>query len=259
MAQPLFLEIFAGQGELSRAMRQRGWIAIEWDILWGPSWDLTRPGPARTLRGWLISRLFDAVHLGTPCSSFSRARDRAGVRAPGSAGWPGALRSAAAPWGLAAVQHRDDLAALRLGNTLARFSIGIWRLCKRLVIPASLENPATSRLWDLPELVAAGRWEDSHEVVTHYCQDGMPWKKATRFRGLFMDLSAVPRRCSGPRGLCSRTGRPHQALEGRSPAGPLWTKVAEPYPRPLSNRLAAALHSATVALNVKCVESILLQ
>eukprot|EP00969_Alexandrium_andersonii_P073190 3229189-Alexandrium_andersonii.AAC.1 len=82
--------------------------------------------------------------------------------------------------------------------------------------------------------------------------DGMPWKKATKFLGIFLDLDPVERRCTGR--LCQRTGRPHQVLPGRSPQGPLWTKVAEPYPAPLARRLAKAFETAVMTVQCRCVE-----
>ena len=184
------------------------------------------------------------MHLGIPCNSWTRARDRGPLKLPGVAGWPSRLRSDQEPWGLAALVNPPDIAAVLVGNTLARLSVSLMRICRRLGLPFSAENPALSRLWGLPPFRQMLRWAGASWQVTHYCLDGMPWKKPTGLLGYLVDLDPVVRRCSGR--LCERTGRCHQPLTGRSPAGPLWTLVAQPYPKPLAWRLARALVSARV-------------
>ncbi|CAK0822068.1 unnamed protein product [Prorocentrum cordatum] len=53
-------------------------------------------------------------------------------------------------------------------------------------------------------------------------------------------------RCVGgsKRGICSRTGRGHQQLQGKDPAGHFYAKLAEPYPKRLCKALATAYYNS---------------
>ena len=53
------MEVFSGKGDLARALRAEGFMVIEWDVKWGPEWDLTKPKVAQLLRGctWSPQRL----------------------------------------------------------------------------------------------------------------------------------------------------------------------------------------------------------
>ena len=56
------------------------------------------------------------------------------------------------------------------------------------------------------------------------------------------DRERLGKTCAGRAGVCSRTLRPHLQLSGRDPVSrKLWTQIAEPYPRNLSESLAYAL------------------
>ena len=85
---PTALELFSGAGGLSAALRQDGYLVVEVDRKYGAN-VLRRSLQAR-LRGAVVANLFDVVHCGPPCSSFSRARDR---------GWHSRLRSDSYPDG----------------------------------------------------------------------------------------------------------------------------------------------------------------
>ena len=106
VAPPVFVEVFSGKGDLAKALRELGCLVIEWDIDFGPEWDLTRPSVAKQLRGWVAGGLVWGLHFGVPCETWTRARDRGPVRtAEQHAGWPGRLRSNQELWGLSALQH----------------------------------------------------------------------------------------------------------------------------------------------------------
>ncbi|CAK0827935.1 unnamed protein product [Prorocentrum cordatum] len=52
-------------------------------------------------------------------------------------------------------------------------------------------------------------------------------------------------RCAGSkRGICSRTGRGHQQLQGKDPAGQFYTKLAEPCPKVLCKAIATACYNS---------------
>ncbi|CAK0855346.1 unnamed protein product [Prorocentrum cordatum] len=106
-----------GSGNFSRAWRRRqralGDAIFEWDIRWGDEYDLTRQRAQRLVRGWVNNGLIAAVWLGTPCHSWSRARD---IR-PG----PPPLRSDLHVMGLPDLAPRDA-EKVRIGNALMKFS-----------------------------------------------------------------------------------------------------------------------------------------
>ena len=173
------------------------------------------------------------MHLGTPCSSFSRARR--GV--PGSPGGP--LRTKQFPSGLPGLPHDDDH-KVNVGNTLASFSAEVVKTCLKQGTLCSLENPRFSFLWDFPDIENICRYGEA--ALFDFCCFGTAWKKPTKF--MFWNsfgTSSINRLCQtsleGGHKICSRTGRRHQILEGKAPGGKSWTCVAEPYPHRLVKHL----------------------
>ena len=147
------------------------------------------------------------------------------------------------PLGLPHLSPSDALKVSR-GNCLARFSFGLFSLCRTLRIPVVLENPSTSWLWSLPGALALARLYNVRDVDVDFCAFGTPWRKRTRLRFCHLDLSGLQEaRCSG-RGICSFSKCPHKVLEGKDAAGRFWTHVAEPYPRGLCLELARAYKQA---------------
>ena len=242
-ASLIFLDIFSGEGGLAAALRRKGFLVLDWDILHGPAWDLLQPANQKLVRGWVAEGVIWGVHLGTPCQSFTRARDWGPIKQPGQKGWPSRLRSDAHPWGLPELVNPHDIIAVQVGNRFANFSISVLNTCRVHGIPCSVENPAGSRLWLLLAFKIMARHAQWREVVTHYCMWENLWKKPTRFAGFYLDLLPIERLCHG-RALCSRTGCKHQCLQGTAPSGAMWTKVAEPYPTPMCNSLAGCFEEA---------------
>ena len=73
-------------------MANEGFYVLLWDITLGPEYGLLVRKNHGLLLGWIRAGLVIAMHLGTPCTSLTRARD-----APGG---PPPLRSNELPWGL---------------------------------------------------------------------------------------------------------------------------------------------------------------
>ena len=234
------IEVFSGTGSFSSAWRRQvGLPIIEFDIRHGEQYDLTLPSVQKLVRGWVSGSLVTAVWMGTPCSSFSRARDRGGG--------PPRLRSDVQPLGLPGLSPKDD-EKVRVGNILMTFSASILRLCSRLIIPCALENPATSRIWLCPALAAACRLSPIRFIKTDFCMYGMPWRKRTKIAAVHVDLEPCSRLCKG-RGICSNSHKPHVELSGKF-QGVFRTSIAEPYPRALSNALARSFKDALAALEI---------
>jgi hypothetical protein len=239
------VELFAGTGRFTRAMQQH-MPTLKWDILMGDSYDLLKRENQYLIFGWIKAGRVAAVWMGTPCDSMTKARNR-----PGG---PPALRNAKHPHGLPNLRPADQ-AAVRVGNVLGRFSAHVLLLCCFLLIPAVIENPATSWLWSTKWMVSLQRRRNVGLATTEFCQwQSLPFRKSTSLLHTHIDLSAVSaRRCLGAkRGLCLATGCPHHVLKGKdSESGKFWTKVAEPYPRRWCHQLALA---ADVAISLRLSE-----
>ena len=112
-------------------------------------------------------------------------------------------------------------------------------LCRTLGVPATLENPWTSRIWNLSLAEQFCKLPRVRLEYTDFCQYGMPWRKRTGFLGV--NLECEWRQCKGR--VCSRTGLPHLELKGR-PEGELLTQQAEAYPYELCRALVGAVARA---------------
>ena len=181
-----------------------------------------------------------AFHLGTPCESFTRARDVP----PG----PPPLRSDACPLGLPDLRPKDQMKVLD-GNLFMRFSAWLLLLGIRFRVPGTLENPQISRLWLCPPIQRVLRHKFTYKAVTHYCYWGMPFKKATTFVSTLFELTRLEFAICrlSKRGICDTTGRPHQQLCGQNHEGIWLTRLAQPYPPRLCRAIAKCFYDWEVA------------
>ena len=129
------------------------------------------------------------------------------------------------------------------------FSAHVVRCCVQLCIPASLENPARSRLWICPPMIHVLRLRNVKFGLSEFCQWGTPWRKSTGFLTANLDFSSVSaHRCLGAkRGMCKRTNLPHIVLAGFDANRQFLTKIAEPYPIRLRNGIAKCFRDSQVA------------
>ena len=228
----VFLEIFCGTGRLGHSIYNNcGWPVLLWDISFGENYDLTQVGNQQKILTWLYGGVIRAGHLGTPCNSFSRARDQ-----PGG---PPQLRSDLMPLGLPNLRP-GDANKVKLGNILLRFSVKVMKKARDLFIAFTIENPARSRLWICPPMSSFLRLRGVQQALVEFCAFGTRWRKSTKFVGVHVSFDCLSMcRCLGARrGLCKFTGRQHIALSGQNASGQWWTRIAEPYPRGLCRKLA---------------------
>lgn len=206
----------------------------------GEEYDLTRRINQQRILHWISSGLVRAGHLGTPCGSFSRARDQ-----PGG---PPQLRSDSNPLGLAGLRPADA-EKVRVGNVLMRFTVRVLLLALQLHVAFTLENPARSRLWLCPPVLHLMRRQHVVTQIIEFCAFGTRWRKSTKFLAVWMQLDLLQQyRCLGSRrGICKFTGVPHVPLCGLHPSGVWMTKYAEPYPWPLVRRLATMFQNTAVS------------
>ena len=227
-------------------MRGLGIAVFEMDIRREGQSDLTLRRVQRTVRSWFLRGLVAALWLGTPCTSFSRARERG----PG-----GAIRTQQYPMGLAEVSAVDK-EKIRIGNILARVSASLFDLAVQMQIPVALENPWTSWLWHMPGI---RRLINMPRVLLDkfdFCEYGMPWRKRTGLMYYGVDLAPVFVCCEG-RHLCSFTGRPHVILRGKDGEGRDRTLAAEPYPRSFCQACAKGFRDAIVSAKVASLLTVL--
>ena len=152
-----FLEIFSGSGRLGRSVHKKcGWPVLLWDLNFGEQYDLTNRTNQQRIIHWMSSGLVRAGHLGTPCNTFSRARDQPG---------PPPLRSDACPLGLQGLRP-GDAAKVRLGNILMRFTSRVLLLALQLHVPFTLENPQSFKVVVMPS------YEIPSEAKECHCQLG---------------------------------------------------------------------------------------
>lgn len=202
----VFLEIFSGSGRLGKKVAQvTGWPTLLWDIELGQQYDLLVFSNRVKIRQWMKAGWIRGFHLGTPCESFTRARDIP----PG----PPPLRSDQQPLGLSGLKPHDQTKVV-VGNIFMRWSAGLLALACMLNIPGTLENPQRSRLWLCPPIQQIVRRRVSQLAVTHYCGWGMPWKKPTAFLAVHVNIARIETaqcKCS-KRGICGYSGKPHVQL-----------------------------------------------
>ena len=217
----IFVEVCSGSGRLSRAVSQRGGFVLQWDIQLGSAYDLTKPEIQRLLRGWVIAGKVWGLHIATPCASFSIARG----------GWNPSLRSSEFPLGLPDLNDRSRM-QVASGNELAQVSVGLVLLARRMMIPVTLENPASSFLFKIPSFTHTMQLPGVSIATTEFCMYGTPFRKSTKLIGFNIDLAALGlHRClCKPRRLCARTFKPHVVLSGLDAQGNFKTASAQAYP-----------------------------
>ena len=173
----------------------------------------------RRIEEMLTAGCFLSMQAGPVCASFSRA-----VRP--------AVRTASQPEGID--EMTENMAAkVAVGNAMAAWIATLVQLAISLQLPFWVENPAGSFLWLQPAWVRLIEEFSLQAFLTDYCRWGTPWRKRTKFVGVFQG--------AGLKLLC-QCKRPHVKLVGYSVAHKCcWTKAAEAYPRSLARYLAATI------------------
>ena len=195
-----------------------------------------------------------AIWFGTPCTTFSKARE---VR-PG----PPPLRDLNHPYGFPKTRLRPDLfEQLRLGNFFALKTAELATLAHQLGVPFAIENPEPwegyMSMFKLPEFIRLAALPGVRITNFDQCTVGGHTAKPTRLLFFKLDLSPLCERCSHPKqwwqyrdwkGKLQWRFSPHPPLvncvgEDGRPA----TSAAAVYPKGLNQAIAQALHSAVGA------------
>ena len=200
-------------------------------MLNGAGGDLTCPAVLQSINFDIEKRRVVAAILAPPCSSFSVARDRTLV-----------VRDKSHPWGLPGLPSHEQ-AKVEVGNKCVTSALYVIRWLDEQKLPWILENPHSSKMWQLPPLVRLLSALHTEEIILDFCCVGTRWRKRTRFLcGNIdsLDLERLRKQCDGT-GICSRTRLPHVQLTGFHRTGMPMTLIAQPYPHALCHALAHAL------------------
>ena len=232
---PMFvIEIFSGCSRLSQACAAAGFHALAIDIDFGPACDVLDPAVLQGILRFLRKhrKQIVLVWLGTPCTTWSRARKADG-------GPPPLRDDDSSLFGFAHLPPRD-LAKVTEGNKLLQVSQDIIALCNELQLRWVLENPWTSRIWLTPFLKSLAQ---QHSFIrVDFCAFHMPWRKATGLLfGHFLPLQTLACECQPEHGRCCFTNRRHIVLVGKDSAGQWLTRRAQPYPWLLCHQIAKLL------------------
>ena len=241
---PLLLEVCAGSAVLSKCAASSGWTVLPVDhagCRFVPELpllflDLRNEDCARILDGAVPPGTKCWLHLGLPCGTCSRARERALPTGNG----PRPLRDPDNLLGLPGLRT-DEVERVASANAIYASGVAILRLAFRRQWLVSLENPLRSWLWPLlASLVKASR--DSAFVRWYFaladvdfdmCEHGGPRDKATRLKsspGVFSSMAVA----------CSKTHQHAPWTPARLEEG--WcfpTKDEARYPVLLCERLLA--------------------
>ena len=145
-----FVEIFAGKAGLSRGVQRRGKLAVLPPIEIEVSENVPFAASImdekikRKLEAWIRAGVIYLIHFGTPCTSFSRARR--------DDGGPPPVRNDDNLQGVTGLEGYD-LELVTVGNQLMVITAELATLCSAVGTLWSIENPASSMLWLMPEML----------------------------------------------------------------------------------------------------------
>ena len=223
----LLLDLFSGCGVLSSVAREHSWKALSVDVLDG--YDLTDHELQRDIFKMILCGEVEWVHMGPPCTTFCwwyRVTSKKNTRSIANP----------AGDGITEAEH--------CGNQLAYLSITIAELCLKHGVWFSLEQPRTSLMWLLPEMIALRAKPGVVPCHLVMCAYGCDYMKRTTFltNAHWMMAAACKCRCGGKH----RTRLQGNVWDPVSQKNVKRTSLAAAYPKKLCERFMS-LHAAHVA------------
>ena len=253
---PIVLELFAGKGALSRALRQLGFEVHSFDHHHCDAQvpmlqlDLASEKGQAWFWDFLSKHRPFAIHMGVPCGTSSKARGR--PLRNGAVG-PQPLRSKAFPLGLPSLDWLSaDGQRVVAANKLYSFAFRVLDFCKTNNIIACIENPANSHLWDIlqafePQAQGNSVLSGFSEVVFDQCCHGGFRPKKTKLLCTHACFESLKASCPG-----SHMHKPWgQLIEYGSVR--FATRDEAAYPAILAGRYARCLASRALALGFALV------
>ena len=233
-----FVEIFAGKAGLSQGVQRRGKLAVLPPIEIEVSENVPFAASImdekikRKLEAWIRAGVIYLIHFGTPCTSFSRARR--------DDGGPPPVRNDDNLRGVDGLKGYD-LELVTVGNQLMVITAELATLCSSVGTLWSIENPASSMLWLMPEMLKLRSLAGFIEVPFDMCVYGGSAKKPTLIWTTCSLLRKLARSCPG-----QSSSHKHVELSGKVWCNvkqkKVWrTKLAQVYPVELCAQMAALL------------------
>jgi len=230
---PFFIEVFSGSGRLAKSVHDAGIQTFEYDLTEkGGRKNLLHANVLHELKAMIAHPMCRGIWFGFPCGTFSSARRNDGGPPP--------LRGTNHKdiWGLPHLVGKERARVDSANKLLMRMN-ELMKHCESSLVPFYLENPQMSKLWHHPLIRKWIHNPASQKVEFDYCQFGTEWKKSTTTLSVgnlkFHTGQTVKCKVVWHNGssICSRTGKPHDALTGfinGAPKGQYKTNKACPYP-----------------------------
>ena len=195
-----FIEVFCGTSRLTACIRAGGLpdsFGVDHKIhkqAKSPvvKLDLVQDDQLDLLWSFVEDPACAGVHLAPPCGTSSRAREivLGGRKAPRP------LRNETFPDGLPSLQGSEKDRVFQ-ANRLYYITGAIFGRCTQLGVPASVENPARSWMWETSFWLDGVGATTFYETCCHHCMYGSNRKKWTKFVHNFVELSGVSALCDG--------------------------------------------------------------
>ncbi len=178
------LEVFAGSASLSKAVRDLPeWSSATFDMANDESQNILNDAVFLDLIQSVVDGRYGALHLGVPCTTWTRARRPA-------------LRTESFLFGVPNFPARSRR-QLEEGSEIARRSLVLLNLASSQGLWVSLESPLTSLLWLHPGYrLWQSDWSISCATV-HYCAWGSLFKKPTRLAASYPEIVQLNSQCPG--------------------------------------------------------------
>lgn len=200
-----FLSLFGGVANPAKYFAKNGGVAAVVDVSFSPLNDLGKHCNWNDIDRNIS--FFDAIGIDIPCNTWSRAR-----RAPWWSRMPKPIRSVGTYiYGLPNLSEKDCSKVIA-ANVMLRRGVKVIRRCLRLGLAGYLENPASSMIWQTPEILHLLKDSRVQLIRLDMCMYHTQWKKPTKL--LVWNVSKADFQTCQGRKLCSRTGKAHVQLTG---------------------------------------------
>ena len=216
-------ELFCGDGNLTKSLRNAGLKCIDgFDILISKDFDATLSHVQRAIFKIIRTGDIRYLHMGTPCTVFSRARRSI----------TNFLKA-----------RKKEM----IGCELAFFSAELAIYCHNNKIYWSIENPRSSRLWEFPAILGIMSLDGVHCVDFPMCAYNQRFKKPTRILTNNPALVELHRECvhhRHPEILKGRVFHPDKGWVNR-------TSLAGSYPDELCRHWAQCVKTSLLGLDAQ--------
>ena len=163
-----------------------------------------------------------------------------------------ALRSKHEPWGKDPSNFSErENKTLQQGNACLQTVLRLFTAALSKGIRLWLENPQTSLLWKIPEVVQMIEKAQGRVITLSQCAFGSPYRKDTNFVFFNVDDSVLlplqaPGRCRSRNKIRRFTGKPHRRTSPNQMEPGMFrngfeSREAAFYPQPLSAVLATVM------------------